>query len=206
MILTVLRAGGDFRAAHVHALRAQVLRHAPGAPFMCLTDDAGLLREPWALPLRTDWPGWWAKIEAFGVRGPCLYMDLDTVLTGGLRPLLDIAASHDFVALADFDPGSGRGMASGLMGWRGDLSAVFAAFAADPAGHMAANATPRWWGDQGFIERAGPRPAYWQDLAPGAVVSWKRHCADGAPAKARVVCFHGKPRPWEIEHGLDRLG
>jgi len=28
-------------------------------------------------------------------------------------------------------------------------------------------------------------------------VSYKVHCRAGVPAGARVVCFHGRPKPWD---------
>jgi hypothetical protein len=40
----------------------------------------------------------------------------------------------------------------------------------------------------------------WQELVPDQVFSYKAHIRDRAvPPSARVVCFHGKPRPWEVE-------
>lgn len=195
LIVTVLRSGGDYRPEHAARLHAQCRKWGAGADFVCLSDVPvpGVPR----LPLREDWPGWWAKMEAFGLIGPCLYLDLDTTVRGSLAGLLRLAAEHEFVTLRDFNPGT-REMGSGVMGWRGDLRWVLARFAADPDAHMAANASPRWWGDQGFLERHGPPRVYWQDLAPGAVVSHKKHCANGVPPGAKVVAFHGKPRPWEV--------
>lgn len=188
-ILTVLRGGGEYEPWHVDRLRQQCEAFAPGIPFRCMGDGDGL---------RHDWPGWWAKIEAFRAPGPVLYMDLDTTVCGDLFPLLDAAQRHDFIALRDFNP-TVRAMGSGLMAWRGDLSWLCRKFEADPAGYMAACNTPRWFGDQGFVDRYIGARDYWQSVTPGAVVSYKKHCRDGVPEGARVVCYHGKPRPWEVE-------
>lgn len=188
VILTVLRSGGEYRVEHADRLRQQCAVFAPGVPFRCLTEGDGLV---------SDWPGWWAKIEAFRVPGPVLYTDLDTTVRAPLAPLLAAAEQHDFIALRDFNPGQ-RQMGSGLMAWRGDMSHLVREFERDPAEHMARCTVPRWWGDQGFIEPLTPGRAYWQDVLPGAVVSFKKHCAAGVPAGARVVCFHGKPRPWDL--------
>ena len=38
----------------------------------------------------------------------------------------------------------------------------------------------------------------WQDVVPGQVVSYKVHCAKGVPPGARIICFHGQPRPWAV--------
>jgi len=191
-ILTVLRSGGEYRPEHVERLRAQCATHAPDAPFLCLSDVPGV-----GQPLVHGWPGWWSKIEAFGARGPVLYMDLDTHVVGDLTPLLRVAVAARFTVLRDFNP-KHRLIGSGLMAWAGDMSHLVRRFEESPARHMAANKSSRFWGDQGFIERHEVRPAFWQDRLPGAVVSWKKHCGQGIPADARVVCFHGKPRPWEV--------
>ena len=188
VILTVCKSGGEYRAEHVDRLRGQCDRHAAGVPFLCLDDDA----------LEHGWPGWWSKIEAFKIKGPVLYMDLDTTVRGDLSPLLAMAEQHEFIALRDFNPAH-REMGSGIMAWSGDMTRIYDAFTQDPAGHMARCTTSRHWGDQGFIEPLTPGRKYWQDLLPGAVVSYKKHCLDGIPEGARVICYHGKPRPWDVE-------
>lgn len=194
-IVTVLRSGGDFAPDHAIALQAQCKRHAPGVEFLCLTDFRDV---PGRRSLTHRWPGWWSKIEAFRVPGPALYMDLDTVVTGDLGPLLEVARREWFTVLRDFNPQQ-RELGTGLMAWSGDLSIIYRRFLKDPAGHMAANSNPRHWGDQGFIERQPEPRGYWQEHVPGMVVSWKKHCLGGRiPEGARVVCFHGEPRPWAV--------
>lgn len=197
-IFTVLRSGGEYRVEHVAALAAQCARRAPGVEFACLGDDPAA---PGHVPLLHDWPGWWAKIELFRFRGPLLFLDLDTVLRGSLTPLLAVARERPFAALADFDPRAGRPMASGVMAWSGRVRWVYEAFRRDPARHMADNMTREHWGDQGFIGRRVKRVEHFQALLPGAVASWKLSPRDEIEA-ARVVCFHGRPRPWEVDHGL----
>lgn len=194
-ILTVLRSGGEYRPEHVERLRDQCARHAPRVTFSCLSD----VDVPGHVPMGHDWPGWWSKIEAFRLTGPILYMDLDTTVVGDLGPLLEIAERERFTALRDFLPHTGRELASGVMAWRGDMTDLYRRFRGDPAQHMSLNRTRRWWGDGGFIERHCGGATYWQDIAPGAVVSHKVHCKAGVPVGARLVAFHGRPRPWEVE-------
>lgn len=194
IILTVLKSGGDFRTEHVLRLRDQCRAYAPGVQFECLTDIIGL---PQSVGLTHNWRGWWSKMEAFGIKGPVLYLDLDTTIVAPLQPLLDVACSHAFVGLRDFGYPA-RELGSGLMAWNGDQSHILAAFRADPDAAMAECSTPAKWGDQGFIEPLTPDREYWQDLLPDAVVSYKKHCMGGIPSGAVVVCHHGKPRPWEV--------
>ena len=39
----------------------------------------------------------------------------------------------------------------------------------------------------------------WQDLFPNQLVSYKRQCQRRLPTAARIVAFHGKPRPHEVQ-------
>lgn len=178
-ILTVLKRGGEYTDEHVDRLRAM----CDGYSFEAICDEDML----------HGFPGWWAKLEVFRFKGPILYMDLDTSITGPLDDLLAAAEQHDFIALRDFYRPTQMG--SGLMAWSGDISYVYHEFLLNPEGHMKRCRTPKCWGDQGFIDGVVRRKTYWQDILPGQVVSYKKH---GITNDANVVCFHGKPRPWDI--------
>jgi hypothetical protein len=40
---------------------------------------------------------------------------------------------------------------------------------------------------------------FWPDVVPGQIVSYKVHCHGGQyPPGARLVCFHGRPKPWDV--------
>jgi hypothetical protein len=186
-ILTVLRSGGEYDWSHVERLRRQCERFGNGARFHCLHDDLML----------HDWPGWWPKIEMLRLRGPILYMDLDTSVVGDLTPLLDAAERHRFIALRNPLPTPSR-FGSGLMAWSDDMSHVYDRFARAPEHHMRRCTTPQVWGDQGFIAEDEPDPVLWQDLFPDQILSWKVDCKQGVPESARVVYFHGTPKPWQI--------
>jgi hypothetical protein len=203
VIACVLRSGGAYKPEHVRRLQAQAAKFAPDVTFVCLSD----VRVPGVMtwPLRHDWPGWWSKIElfrhsAFGVGARVLYLDLDTTIVGDLRPLLD--RPEPFLALANFYVRAGRQtvggeLGSGLMQWTaGDMGHIYDRFAVNPDGIMA---NCGGYGDQLFIHNEAGERAYWQDVVPDAVVSYKVHCAKGVPESAKVVCYHGRPRPWEVE-------
>lgn len=190
-ILTVLRSGGDFSASNIKRIYEQTRPY----DFVCISDVP--LDVPY-IPMRHDWPRWWGKIEAFRIAGPVLYMDLDTAIVGDITSLLDAVKTHDFIMLKPFAKAR-KGWASGLMAWNGDMSALYDTFIKSPGLHMERATTFNNWGDQGFISHNTlVKPKTWQDLLPGKVVSWKHHCRNGIPEEASVVCFHGKPRPWEV--------
>src|SRR4051812_39102361 len=86
-VACVYRSGGrQYSSRYVDVLQSMVARHL-SLPhrFVCLTDvtDVGCER----IPLETDWPGFYAKIELFRpglFHGPVLYLDLDTVIHGSI--------------------------------------------------------------------------------------------------------------------------
>ena len=146
------------------------------------------------------WPRWWAKMELFDphLTGDILYFDLDTVIVG---PIDDLLVPRLPVVLADFNLPRPNFMATGVM-WLPEYMRihVWRDWIANPALHMQKHASH---GDGGFLSRYFKAGALrWQDLIPGQIVSHKLHCKDGVPQGARVVCFHGNPRPrsvnWEV--------
>lgn len=195
-VITVLKSGGDFKPLHVQALQRQVSKWAPDATFECLTDvkiDGVETR-----PLKQKWPGWWSKLELFDpeLTGDFLYMDLDTVIVG---PLDDLARVDKLALLRDFYR-DGKKLKEGLQSSvmflpEREREVVWDDFTANPALSMMLH---RYGGDQKLLEMFYlNRAARWQDVLPGQFASWKVTCAKGVPPEARVVVFHGKPRPWE---------
>lgn len=197
----VLRSGGDFTWAHVARLRAQLRGRV-----RVLTDLAwqGACSGVEAVPLRHGYPGWWSKLELCrpDIEGDVFYMDLDTTVLG---PIDDLAEVGCTTLLQDFNGDIWRHkvLQSSLM--------YLHRISRTKMWNYWYGSEKRWMmschmqGDQQVFQRVlgtGPRIHRWQDQFPGAVVSYKRHVLsnDGVlPAGARVVVFHGKPRPWHIE-------
>lgn len=196
-VVTVLKTGGEYRQKHVERLRSQVAKWAPDAEFQCLSDTNGTLKH--------GWPGWWSKMEMFSpdIRGDILYLDLDTSIVG---PLDDIFAVRKLTLLRDFYRPDGLG--SGMMFLPEECrDEIWRAWIANPTKYMREH---KQGGDQAFLERFWLDKAdRWQDIAPGQVLSYKVHVRKAVikgreygngtmPESARVVCFHGRPRPWDI--------
>lgn len=197
-VASVLRSGGEYFPEHVLALRDGVARHLPAARFVCLSDVPVPGVE--TKPLLFGWPGWWSKIELFSpgtFSGRVLYVDLDSVVVGDLSDLAGYAGP--FAMLSDFYHPSRP--ASGVMAWEAgcdEALAVWRAFKANPAAGMRAKG-----GDQGFVRQVlGDDVARLTDVSPAQIVSYKVHCKGGVPNGARLVCAHGKPKPWHPEWKL----
>lgn len=171
--------------------------------FVCLSDlqDPRIPGVQW-LSLAHRWPGYWSKIELFrpGLfgSGRVLYIDLDTVIVGDISEIA--ALTEPFIGIGDFYRRPPRkkqvSFASGLMSWNaGQHAGIYQTFA-----RCAVRAMAQFrYGDQQWIGGCLIQYAFWEDLVPGQVVSYKVHCQEALPPTSRIVCFHGKPKPAEVQ-------
>lgn len=208
-VACVLRSGGDFGPEHVAPLFRGVISRwplcIPTTPrFVVFTD--GLRYFPDTRPLSASvGPGWWAKMEMFNPAhddlGDILYFDLDTVLVGKLDAIV-AACAHAYagsmvapVMLRDF--GHSTRVQSGMMYLPVKVRRqTWLAWKEDPGAVMR-----RFRGDGEFLNSLWCDGALrWDNFVPGQIVSYKKHVRSNngvVPLNARVVCYHGKPRPWE---------
>jgi hypothetical protein len=197
--VVVCRHSRDFHLGQAASLKRQFERQAGSDwDFICLTDQPS---EDWHLPLRTDWPGWWGILESFRLTGqPHVLTGLDTLLYGDLRPILRLAeACPPSVLYCIRDLGKPSKWASGVTVWNGDWS--FLADRFDPAIHPR-----RFRGNQDYTawavgQEPGRHLCYLQDKVDG-IVSYKfglRGKYAQPPTKTRIICFHGNPRPWDVQ-------
>lgn len=140
-----------------------------------------------------DLRGWWNKLYLFkqGVlEGRVLYIDLDTVIVGCLDPLSEYGGR--FAILGDLLRPQYFG--SGVMMWdaaaNGDVWERY----------VRAGCPNLRRGDQAWLQRVRPDADVLQKLFPSTFVSYKAHCGDGLPDGSSVVCYHGTPRPHEVEN------
>ncbi|UCE65937.1 MAG: hypothetical protein JSU85_13950 [Candidatus Zixiibacteriota bacterium] len=216
-VACVLKYGGDYDCEYVKSLYVVLNRysHLP-LELICLTDIAS---EVGKLGIQTqileeDWPGWWSKMELFSLEGPVLYFDLDTAIVGDIRPLGDYITKlpdDEFLMLRGFyknDP------CSGIMGWNGDWSWMKEEFRTyvEFSGHFYKRAehyelacsVGQFRGDQNYIARSLGRVrmkiTMAQDIMDG-IYSYKVHIREKnrMPADAKIICFHGKPRPADAD-------
>lgn len=188
----VLRSGGDYDERYVAAMY-KGLSECCSYPFRftCLTDIGNHAK---ITPLKNKFPGWWSKIEAFRVKGPVIYLDLDTVLVGTIDLLVEHVLcwqEHStFWMLEAF--AKKETYASGIMAWTGDWSFIYDRFCQDSEWTMQGYSwDQRWIRDQVAEIKPINRDLY-------GIVSYKHHCLSSIPEEAKIICFHGKPRPHEV--------
>lgn len=199
-VACVYKTGGDFTAEYVHNLVSAIRRHSSiTLDVVCLTDDKKLVGDFRIIPLEKNYPGWWSKLELFrpGLthKKRILYFDLDTLILKNIDHLLRLEVP--FGALLPWNPSnraSGQ-IASGIILWDHEMFSPLFRNGSSPIdfGHYA--------GDQEYLsEKIKAQKYAWvqlQDIAK--IYSFKRQCRRKLPKNAEIVCFHGKPRPHEVQ-------
>ena len=199
-----IKAGPKYPTDYANKLFRAVRRNGHAGRFYCLTDDpSGLERDIIALPVSPLCQGWWHKIYLFswdhGIDARLLYMDIDMVVTGSLEDFLGydgaFATGSRFnkpneinSTIMSIPAGYGRGIWTTFMRFRSRAMRSFRL-------------------DSEFIEAVnGAKTERWQDMFPGQLVSYKKHVMGGSlPEGARLVSFHGKPDPDDVDEDFVKL-
>lgn len=155
--------------------------------FSCLSN----VDVPDRIPTVTDWRGWWSKIELFRpglFTGRVLYLDLDVTVCGDLSHLIEYRTA--FAAISDYERPT---LNSSVMAWDTGV-----------ADHVYQNFEPGLMeiikgGDQTWITDQIPDA---QLFPPEWCPSYKHHCRYSVPRGAKVIVFHGKPKPWDLKKDL----
>jgi hypothetical protein len=207
-VLTVLRSGGEYEPRHVRAMQRQIARWAPDAHFACLSDVD--IPGVDCIPLKHDWPKWWAKVELFrpDIPGGYLYTDLDNVILGPIDELFDrpyTTQEHGWNALMYVPENFEHSFQ------------IYEGFKANPyhwrEKHFAA---PPYvpFGDAGYVNEF-VRGEEWEKVLPGHVINIVRlivrwpHNHIGAdnrfypykmpdPGVRVVLCANKNRRPWKL--------
>ena len=174
--------GGIYNSTHVVRLQRQIEDNL-AQPFK------------FHILMHSDKPGWWAKIDLFEpgrFEGRVLYLDLDVTVVDDLEPLANYP--EPFVAIKDYIYPT---LNSSVMSWDAGV-----------ADHVHTNFTPdvmdRLHGDQDWITEQMPGtqvfPEAWCVSFRKSVKKFKH-----VPPDAKVVVFHGAPKPWELDDSFNRL-
>jgi hypothetical protein len=182
--------GGDgkYDASYVNILADMVARNCelPGR-FICLTntDGSGLAEDIEVRPLPPGYDGWWNKLalfhpDALPVRSRIVFLDLDVIVCG---PIEDLVRTKGIAA--DWLQG---GYNSSVMVW--DHGEHVEAWNLIRPQDMA-----RLHGDQDWLTELGG----WDYLPTDWIVSYRLHAQTFPPEGAKVVAFHGWPKPGEFD-------
>jgi len=222
-----IKSGTKYSADYANRLRRMVARNLTlPHSFHCFTDDpSGLDAEISAHPLTPPDPGTcWNKLRIFerniAAAGTLLlYLDLDVVVTASLDDLVCWRAEEDFLGQPDWNRPFFPQFNSSVMrleaGAHPEVAESFRISAdngklrrreewdATTKGHNKVvywRGWRRFGGDQEWISAAlRPKRSVRSRAFPsGWIVSYKRHGRHGLPASARVVVFHGSPKPHEV--------
>ena len=148
------------------------------------------LKQPYRFECVDDspYPDWWAKVslgEPGRFKGRVLYLDLDVTVVGNLDDLADYP--YPFAAIKDYQ--FPLTINSSVMSWdAGAMDSVFADFTPE--------VMERLHGDQNWIHEKVPAFHFPRAWCP----SYKAHVlpTGKVPDDARVIIFHGRPKPWEV--------
>ena len=196
--------GGEY----VSRLRNAVARNlSQPHSFVCLADDVTKVPSGiGACELRPTFSaGCLPKLQIYAQNwtAPVLLFDLDNVITGPLDEMANYAGDFCVRArLPEWTRGERVPDGDMIMFRPPAAQRLWAAAMRDPEAVRQTGGRERF-----FIADAYPEADLWQSIVPGQVVSYKHHCRAGLPEDAKVVSFHGRPRPheclgipWVAEH------
>ncbi len=219
-----MKWGTRYGPHYVNRLYAMVRRNLEGEfRFLCLTDDAsGLRSEVEVRPIpdlglpegarRWAWPKLGVFHASLGdLEGDCLFLDLDIVILASVDCLFEFAPEA-FCIIEDWVPPlrrvvarrPGVGNSSVFRFGSGSMTGIVEDFLADRDSHLGA-----FRNEQRYLSAwLGEERRWW----PGDwIVSFKRHCLPPRvlsgivgvepPPEARVVVFHGDPKPCAVAEG-----
>lgn len=206
-VVTVLKSNGEYEPKHLPPLVRAIKKHISiPVRFVCLSDIQFEIEGVERYDLPCPWKGWWSKINLFHPSvlaqfSPFLYLDLDTIVVGDLAPFYGLPK---FTALRDF--WIYRTINSSIMYFpknssiHRQLAIVFDKMEENPAKAMRS-----FRGDQNFVHSILTDYDFVQVKLPDFVFDFKPYPRDQKtflthlPSCAKIVHFHGKPRPWSAE-------
>ncbi|WP_416409671.1 hypothetical protein [Agrobacterium rosae] len=223
--IVCMKWGEQFNAGHVNILFAGVSRHMTEPfKFVCFTNESfGIHSEIVIRPLpeiglnRRGWTRCWPKLNVFdpSLFDPLevvLFLDLDIIVQASLTPLIELVrVRRHLIIQREWNPDvwsllplwlrPDRGAQSSVFGFRpADVGDIYSTFVAEKDTAVAC-----FRNDQSYLTHAVKDRSYWPS---DFCVSFKRTCIwyyplnlvfrkIKRPKKAKIVVFHGSPRPWE---------
>ncbi len=194
--VVTLKSGGDFSPFDVETLCRQVRKHLTiPHNFICYTDMSIKYKYVKTRKLTRNLPGWWSMLEMFKIIGPTIASGLDMIVLDNIDRLGELAKTcpKDVFYMAEPQQGAkirGEKFCSGLQLWNGNWSWLFKLFKEEDFKFQ----REQTYTYTKLLERRFKIRKV-QEYFDG-YYSFKHHCKQGKkPRDAKVVLFHGKPRP-----------
>ncbi len=227
LMVFCVKSGAKYPADYANRLHRMVGRNLSlPHTFHCLTDDArgldpGIVVHSLTPP---DPVTCWNKLRIFGHGlapdgAAILYLDLDVVVTGPLDDLVSFRTEETFLGQPDWNRPLFPQFNSSVMrltaGAHPEVADLFGTEMRDGGlrrrdewdGTTLRRDKVVYWrgwrrfgGDQEWITASlRPRRSIRsRAFPPGWIVSYKKHGRGGLPPGAKVVVFHGSPKPHEV--------
>lgn len=199
LIVTVLKLSTEYKLSQAIFLHRQ-LRHF-GYDAICLT-DAEYIPNVKTYPFYHQFPGWWSKMELFNPKHKIIgnqsifYMDLDTLILREFSPLMsdtELRMINDF-----YHPTHSQ---SGVMNInQASKKQIWKQWMRNASHYMNAYTRFPKLGDGALIANLYPSHMHFNSKYPGSIISYKKDFlkTKTIPKTANLMCFFGKPRPWDI--------
>ena len=180
-VACVLSEGPTYTYEHVERLEKMANDYAIHDEFVCIDNS--------------PYPGWFAKISLFEpgrFTGRVLYLDLDVTVVGDLNNVAWYPG--EFVAIRDYIK---PGINSSVMSWdAGKMDRIYTNFTPDVMDRL--HGDQDWIGEQ--VPNAQTYPYRWclsyrKDIQKAGGTLADRPIPDDA----RVIVYHGFPKPWDLE-------
>lgn len=211
-ILTVMKSGGVYSEDHVIKIMHMVNKHVTiPYQFLCLSDISS--EHYITIPLIDNLPGWFSKLEIFKIAGPCLFLDLDTIIINNIDEILmsiknidaDLISLNDVYLKQDF-------IQSSILYWNHNLNIIYDIFINNQ--ELYTNNSFIFDGieqkqslsDQNIIYKICKQQKINNIFFPqqgSSIVSFKADILNINNKdtinfnKYNIIYFHGQPRPWE---------
>ncbi len=178
-----------YNIEYVKKLHTGIQKNTPDnieVNFVCLSNNQRATTS-----LKYNWPRWWSKMELFrpDIKEDFLYMDLDTIIHDNLDDIFNICKNSPLpIMLSPFHKEIGSGVMWLPQKYR---TIVWNKWIKNPKYWMRKHK-----GDQTFISDIyRPILVEFQKIQTNCIVSYKCHCKGSVPDGAKIICYHGKPRP-----------
>lgn len=187
MKVVCVNVGFKYPPEYVRILEAQVKRNLTlPYEFVCITNKPKNYTCE-TIPVERGLRDWWPKLTCF--KGGLfderiLYLDLDVCITGNLDELVSVESP--FTIISDWHLPCFNSSVMVIDPWvHPEIWEDFRTYMATPGG------------DQEWITKKAPDAA---TFPPEWCVSYRSHAQPGVPKNAKVVVFHGEPKPAALLH------